>query len=140
MTLAPRPVRLRLSRAKGFNLQEHSRAVNGLPVVNVARPGKFGNPFSVKDAADVYDCRRRSAHIAAVKWFKDWLDADENEEAFFGPLGCYFDTLKRRNAVLRDIGQLRGKNLACFCPPEFQCHADVLLELANRPTCEAIDD
>ena len=37
-----RPVRLRLSRAKGFNLQEHSQAVNGLPAVNCARP-KIGD-------------------------------------------------------------------------------------------------
>lgn len=27
--------------------------------------------------------------------------------------------------------QLRGKSLACFCPLDQPCHADVLLELAN---------
>lgn len=27
--------------------------------------------------------------------------------------------------------QLRGKDLACFCPLDKPCHADVLLELAN---------
>lgn len=27
---------------------------------------------------------------------------------------------------------LRGKNLACWCKPDARCHADVLLELANR--------
>ena len=26
---------------------------------------------------------------------------------------------------------LRGKNLACWCPLDQPCHADVLLELAN---------
>lgn len=30
------------------------------------------------------------------------------------------------------IALLRGKNLACFCPLDQACHADVLLELANR--------
>ena len=29
--------------------------------------------------------------------------------------------------------ELRGKNLACFCPLDQPCHADVLLELANSP-------
>lgn len=29
--------------------------------------------------------------------------------------------------------QLRGKNLACWCPIGAPCHADVLLELANAP-------
>lgn len=28
--------------------------------------------------------------------------------------------------------QLRGKDLACWCPLDQPCHADVLLELANR--------
>ena len=28
--------------------------------------------------------------------------------------------------------ELRGKNLACFCPLDQPCHADVLLELANK--------
>lgn len=38
-------------------------------------------------------------------------------------------------AVIRDT--LRGKNLACWCKRDEPCHADVLLELANGPTCEA---
>jgi hypothetical protein len=27
--------------------------------------------------------------------------------------------------------ELRGKNLACFCPIGQECHADLLLDLAN---------
>lgn len=34
-------------------------------------------------------------------------------------------------APLLDVTPLRGKNLACFCPLDQPCHADVLLELAN---------
>ena len=41
------PVRLRLSRKKGFDLQAWSRELNGLEVVNVARPSKWGNPYRV---------------------------------------------------------------------------------------------
>jgi hypothetical protein len=33
----------------------------------------------------------------------------------------------------RMIAELRGRNLACFCKHGKPCHADVLLELANRP-------
>ncbi len=36
-------------------------------------------------------------------------------------------------APLLDLAPLRGKNLACFCSLESECHADVLLELANAP-------
>lgn len=28
--------------------------------------------------------------------------------------------------------ELRGKDLACWCPLDQPCHADVLLEIANR--------
>ena len=36
------------------------------------------------------------------------------------------------NLPLRfDCSELRGKNLACWCPLTSPCHADVLLELAN---------
>lgn len=30
------------------------------------------------------------------------------------------------------LAPLRGHDLACWCPLEQPCHADVLLELANR--------
>jgi len=39
-------------------------------------------------------------------------------------------------APLLDVSPLRGKNLACFCRLDQECHADVLLELANRSTKE----
>lgn len=32
-------------------------------------------------------------------------------------------------AAIRE--QLRGKNLACWCPLDEPCHADVLLQIAN---------
>jgi hypothetical protein len=41
------PVRLQLSRRKGYRLQDHSQACNGLPAVNVARPSKWGNPYKI---------------------------------------------------------------------------------------------
>jgi hypothetical protein len=34
--------------------------------------------------------------------------------------------------LVSGIEKLRGKNLACFCPIDQPCHADVLLEIANR--------
>lgn len=30
------------------------------------------------------------------------------------------------------LRELRGKDLACWCAPDQPCHADVLLEIANR--------
>lgn len=55
-----RPVRLQLSRAKGFNLQAQSRGLNGLPARSVARPGPFGNPFVPMPGDEVSgaDCKK----------------------------------------------------------------------------------
>lgn len=40
-------------------------------------------------------------------------------------------------ASLLDLTPLRGKHLACWCGLESECHADVLLELANGTTTES---
>lgn len=51
-----KPVRLQLSRRKGFNLQDASHAANGLPAVNVARPTKWGNPYKAGGPLTVIEC------------------------------------------------------------------------------------
>jgi hypothetical protein len=99
------PVRLQLSRRKGFNLQEHSRAVNGLPAVNCARPGMWGNYAAVRDG--------QLTGPSAVASFLRWID----EEASWA--------WKDRATI-----DLQGKNLACWCDLGEPCHADVLLEFA----------
>jgi len=38
----------------------------------------------------------------------------------------------REWVIGKDLSELRGKNLACYCPLDQPCHADVLLELANK--------
>lgn len=128
-----KPIRLRLSRAKGFDLQGHSQEANGLPAVNVARPSLYGNPFSVKDAADIYNCRTESAHHYAVEWFREWITTPLTAEAH-QPMHEWDGYQAQHAKITKGLPSLRGKNLACFCRPGFACHADVLLELANAPT------
>jgi hypothetical protein len=146
-----RPVRLRLSRARGFNLQAHSRAVNGLPAVNCARPWKWGNPFDFRKSsfgwlALSFDCRgdRRGRQEASVRAFREWIAQD----------GRRVKKIERRVVMVSgrkkiQVGSkmeagpapsideisaaLRGKNLACWCGlDEPHCHVDTLLELANK--------
>lgn len=107
------PVRLQLSRKKGFNLQEHSHQVNGLEAVNVARPTKWGNPFRV----DLIDCfSNKDAAAMFNKYLKQYLFHRRSPFSF----------------KYADMQELRGKNLACWCKPGEPCHADVLMELANQ--------
>ena len=113
------PVRLSLSRRKGFSLQALSRATNGLPAVKVDRATKWGNPFvigkgGVRDAAEAVD-----------------LYAKMLAGYFAIACGPEISDMRRiRQYVGRHLPELRGKNLACWCRGS-SCHADVLLQIAN---------
>ncbi|MGR8931938.1 MAG: DUF4326 domain-containing protein [Gammaproteobacteria bacterium] len=73
--------------------------------IYVGRGSKWGNPFSV----DQY------GRDKAVDMFREYI-GHQNSPHGFEP---------------EEIEQLRGKNLACWCKKDQECHADVLLELAN---------
>jgi len=42
----------------------------------------------------------------------------------------YMEGLRFPN--IEGLKSLKGKNLACFCPLDKPCHADVLLKIANK--------
>lgn len=128
------PTRLRLSRAKGFDLQAHSRMANGLPAVSCARRSKFGNPFTIAAAIDSGLANKETAQAFVVERFRDWLASSRSGQYWWQ--GEESET--RRSAIIAALNHLRGKNLACWCKLDAPCHCDVLLELANRPTCEEV--
>lgn len=39
----------------------------------------------------------------------------------------------------KNVSELRGKDLACWCPLDKPCHADILLRLANATTPHKTD-
>ena len=73
--------------------------------VYIGRPSKWGNPFVIG---------KDGSRADVIAKYERWLC-----EA--GPLS--------------QIGELRGKDLVCWCAPA-ACHGDVLMRLANgeRPT------
>lgn len=77
--------------------------------VIVARPTYWGNPYRVI-------AKTRQARQEAVDLFEKWL-------AKPGPGAAFAASAK---------AQLAGKDLACWCPLDQPCHADVLLRLANQ--------
>lgn len=126
------PVRLQLSRRKGFKLQSLSRETNGLQAVKVTRPHTFGNPFVIGEAVDLAMARKWGWWPLGNPGFVA-ADAAESVRRFRA-------VLMLDEAIHAHVrNELRGKNLACWCKPGALCHADVLLELANRPICEAVD-
>jgi hypothetical protein len=113
-----KPRRLQLSRKKGFRLQDHSRSVNGLPAVNVARPSGWGNRFKIATTIHTNPAQHFEMTPArAVRLHRQWIERC---------LAKYPETM------IWALDQLRGRNLACWCAPGAPCHADTLLELANR--------
>lgn len=145
------PVRLQLSRKKGFDLRRASREANGLDVVNVARPSRWGNPFVA--ASDAHDFQSKvitgpSTFVlldspwdasGVVEMYRQWLAEEPVADPIDGATleGPYMP----EPPYLSLIWKLRGRNLACWCPLDAPCHADVLLELANggRPAPQAGD-
>ena len=69
----------------------------------VGRGSKWGNPFVV--------CSYRTAEQAVDEYKKSIAKFDDCKEY-----------IQR---------ELKGKNLACWCPLDSPCHADILLDIAN---------
>jgi hypothetical protein len=78
--------------------------------VYVGRPTKWGNPFNIT---------ANQSRVVAIERYRWWLAR--------GIAGEMSATPVQPN----EIRELRGKDLACWCPLDQSCHADVLLELAN---------
>jgi hypothetical protein len=101
------PERIQLRRTKGWRLPPNT--------INVARPTTWGNPFVVgginhKTGERIAD-RAHAVRLFEERWFSPTL------------LGTCMADLAAE--------QLRGFNLACWCPLDQPCHADVLLRVAN---------
>lgn len=102
------PVRLRFRRVQGFDLQAHSREVNGLSAIYCARPSDYGNAYRVGIHGTASEC---------VDLYRNhWSQIDT----------------KRYRRALR---VLPGRNLACHCDLFDVCHVDVLLDLFGRLEC-----
>jgi hypothetical protein len=141
------PVRIQRKRIKGFKMPDNT--------IYVGRPTKWGNPFNFASSDNCWNalalgCRgdAKGRREASVKAFRQWVDdprgrvkemefgvvvEGKGKTVPIGPRACAGPA-----PSLDEIREaLAGKNLACWCPLDHPCHADVLLELANKPVCEA---
>ena len=130
-----RPVRLQLSRRKGFSLQALSRETNGLEAVKVTRPGPWGNPFPItKGIATSMGVTSPIWSVGTWEGPAMWFRHTEAEAIELSVAA--FKTWVCQPAQSRLLDQarlgLRGKNLACFCPLDSRCHVDPLLAILAR--------
>lgn len=114
------PKRIQRRRTRGWRMPSGA--------VYVGRPSAWGNPFEVVPASgrrggplDMWGVifagqllvrwdTRALAAAEAVDRFRQWIPPRWAENAQY---------------------ELAGRDLACWCPLDQPCHADVLLELAN---------
>ena len=131
------PVRIQLSRAKGFRLQEYSKELNCLYAVKVDRTTRWGNPYMAEEdpwgrwrAVDI-----RSDGLPQKHW-------TTKELALAFAVLLFENEMNTRTLNLGYLDELRsalaGRNLACWCKPGTPCHGDVLLRIANAPDTERV--
>jgi hypothetical protein len=110
------PVRIQRKRVKGWRMPENT--------VYVGRPSKWGNPHHWQDYSEWYpDAEPDDLRRMATSDFKHFT---------LDPALIPREWPKPRYASLGEVrSELAGKDLACWCPLDQPCHADVLLEIAN---------
>lgn len=79
---------------------------NGLEIVYVGRPSEFGNPYHI----GLYKGFTRRYAVAAYEGYVE-------------------NRIHLKNKIKKE---LKGKNLSCWCKVGEPCHADILLEIANK--------
>lgn len=99
------PKRIQRKRTKGWRLPHGATCVT--------RPGKWGNPFETAE-----EFREVLTHITELRPVES--------------VPCLYEEMIHMAKIADDIKELRGFDLACWCSLDKPCHADVLLEFANR--------
>jgi len=109
-----KPVRIQLKRTKGWKMPANT--------VKVDRKTKWGNPFKVGETFEVTD--DEGGPVVGTYVCMSAAEAVDHFRAYMDGFAAW--------ELREEIAGLRGKNLACWCKPGEPCHADVLLELANK--------
>lgn len=114
-----KPVRIQRSR------QHKQISPNGLEIQYVGRPTKWGNPFKVTG---------QKGHWFVINDFDEpIMTFDEKSEAINFCVENYKDYILNEIALgTKNLSELKGKNLSCWCKIGEPCHVDILLELTRK--------
>ena len=114
------PYRIQRQRTKGCRMPEST--------VYVGQGTKWRNPWEVTPHEDG---RATVTYPVSAITF-----TSVNEAAAYAASSFRWQLLNHPNVLefteAEARAELTGKNLACSCPLDQPCHADVLLEIANR--------
>jgi hypothetical protein len=118
------PVRVQRKRTKGWRMPENT--------VYVGRGSHWGNHCVVTPQGKhgPYDVEIKNP-AGRVIGFVGQTTGIESARAIAKDTYRRWIDYQTHDWRLGYIQPLRGKNLACWCPPDHPCHADILLELSN---------
>lgn len=112
------PKRIQRRRVKGWKMPENT--------VYVGRGSKWGNPYRVmQDGGFMWVEPEGKALTCSTDRMENRIEKQTEAVELFRERWVPLHTEAIRT-------ELAGKNLACWCPHDLPCHADVLLELANH--------
>ncbi len=106
------PHRVQRLRSKGWRMPPNT--------VYVGRPTVFGNPYLVNKPPPKWPADKPWSREQAVRMYEILLAG-----------GWRLRRPPGYTIVKRAMEELEGKNLACWCPLNEPCHADILLLYAN---------
>lgn len=118
-----KPKRVQLSRRKGWRMPPNT--------IKVDRTTRWGNPFVVGVHGTRADCVRW-LELTLAGFLVLGFRKDEDGQYVTDKADSY------RKMVKRDRRLLIGKNLACWCPADQPCHADILLRVAEKARRDAL--
>jgi hypothetical protein len=110
------PIRVQRKRIKGWRMPANTKCVT--------RGTKFGNPFTFGEFMLSLTLVNKVRRIEVSELTDDaWLKWSlESFEEYINNKPDFIDLIKK---------ELKGYNLACFCPLNKPCHVDILLKVAN---------
>lgn len=124
MTHTPHPLRIR-------RVNYRERLPPG--AVSVMRPSRWGNPFRMVCTGGVYSVEYQIGRKDAGVVIRDGLTLDEARAEAVEQYRAWLREAPRGREIRKQAREmLRGKKLACCCPLDKPCHADVLAEAVNE--------
>lgn len=81
------------------------------PYVYIGRGSPWGNPFTHLPLAGTKAAYQVATREEAIEKYREWI--------------------LKQPALLKRLGELKGKVLGCYCKPQ-SCHGDVLVELIEE--------
>ena len=124
--------RIQRQRTKGWRMPEGA--------VYVGRPSLWGNPWRPQDFIGWPGVEPTDRRAAAVRKYREELThwgLMTDYSVFVSDARWDAEAQRQAESGAANMAEyvpivLRGKDLVCWCPLDQPCHADVLLELANR--------